>query len=101
MDLHEGSRLLAFVVASTSGGQEAGSPLPSTRQSVEQIPGASAKHWEDLPSSVTQHQEETGIADGDFTSLIRNQLSLQLPSHSVPDTVVLVPALCLTNHGEC
>lgn len=92
MGLHEGSRLLAFVVASTSGGQKAG---------AEQIPAASAKHREDLPSSVTRRQEEMGIADGDFKSLILNQLSLQLPSHSVPDTVVLVPALCLTNHGEC
>lgn len=80
MGLHEGSRLLAFVVASTSGGDETGSSLPSTRQ---------------------QHQDESGIADEDLKSLILELLSLQLPSHSVPDTVVLVPALCLTNHGEC
>uniref|UniRef100_A0A669EAC6 Aminoadipate-semialdehyde dehydrogenase n=1 Tax=Oreochromis niloticus TaxID=8128 RepID=A0A669EAC6_ORENI len=48
--LHQGFRLLAFVMASTSGHQKA--------------------------------------------------LSLLLPAHSVPDTLVLVPTLCLTAHGK-
>uniref|UniRef100_A0A3Q3JDU7 AMP-dependent synthetase/ligase domain-containing protein n=1 Tax=Monopterus albus TaxID=43700 RepID=A0A3Q3JDU7_MONAL len=51
--LCEGSRLLAFVVASTSGDQK-----------------------------------------------ILKQLSLLLPSYSVPDTLILIPALSLTPHGE-
>uniref|UniRef100_A0A3Q1ALR7 Carrier domain-containing protein n=1 Tax=Amphiprion ocellaris TaxID=80972 RepID=A0A3Q1ALR7_AMPOC len=32
--------------------------------------------------------------------VILSQLSLLLPPHSVPDTLVLVPALCLTPHGK-
>jgi len=38
--------------------------------------------------------------DGDLRRLILNQLSLLLPSHSIPDTLVLVPALSMTPHGE-
>lgn len=99
--LYEGSRLLAFVVASTSGDQRAASPLPSVQQHVDKSPSTFPRHQEeDLPSPVKLHQEETSGADGDLSRLIVNQLSLLLPSHSVPDTLVLVPALCLTPHGE-
>uniref|UniRef100_A0A3Q4G5B4 Aminoadipate-semialdehyde dehydrogenase n=1 Tax=Neolamprologus brichardi TaxID=32507 RepID=A0A3Q4G5B4_NEOBR len=42
----------------------------------------------------------SGGADGDLKKLILSQLSLLLPAHSVPDTLVLVPALCLTAHGK-
>uniref|UniRef100_A0A665VA80 Aminoadipate-semialdehyde dehydrogenase n=1 Tax=Echeneis naucrates TaxID=173247 RepID=A0A665VA80_ECHNA len=56
--LHEGSRLLAFVVMSTSADQRA------------------------------------------LHRLIVKQLSVLLPSYSVPDTLVQVPALCLTHHGK-
>ena len=87
--LHESLRLLAFVVASTSGDQRAASPLTSAEHS------ASAVHGERL-----QHQEQPGGADGDLSRLILNQLSLLLPSYSVPDALLLVPALCLTPHGE-
>ncbi|XP_056271248.1 beta-alanine-activating enzyme isoform X2 [Pseudoliparis swirei] len=38
--------------------------------------------------------------DGDLRRLILNQLSLLLPSHSIPDTLVLVPALSMTPHGK-
>ncbi|XP_051233307.1 beta-alanine-activating enzyme isoform X1 [Dicentrarchus labrax] len=96
--LHEGIRLLAFVVASTSGDQKAASPLTSVQKHVERT--ASAEHREDLLSSGKQHQGEAGGADGDLSRLIRNQLSLLLPSYSVPDALVLVPALCLTPHGK-
>ncbi|XP_039985544.1 beta-alanine-activating enzyme isoform X2 [Xiphias gladius] len=99
--LYEGSRLLAFVVASTSGDQRAASPLPSVQQHVDKSPSTFPRHQEeDLPSPVKLHQEETSGADGDLSRLIVNQLSLLLPSHSVPDTLVLVPALCLTPHGK-
>lgn len=89
--LHEGFRLLAFVVASTSGDQTAASPLASVQKRVEQT---------HLPAPAKRHQEETGGADGDLSRLILSQLSLLLPSHSVPDTLVVVPALCQTPHGE-
>ncbi|XP_044054283.1 beta-alanine-activating enzyme [Siniperca chuatsi] len=96
VSLYERFRLLAFVVASTSGDQKTASPLTS----VEQTPSASAEPLEGLPSSVKHHQGETGGADGDLSRLILNQLSQLLPSYSVPDTLVLVPALCLTPHGK-
>lgn len=96
--LHEGSRLLAFVVTSTSGDQKADSPLTSVQQHAELTPAA--EHREDLPSSARRHQEETDGADGDLSRLVLSQLSLLLPPHSVPDTLVPVPALCLTPHGE-
>ncbi|XP_038563233.1 beta-alanine-activating enzyme [Micropterus salmoides] len=94
--LYEGLRLLAYVVASTSGDQKSASPLAS----VEQTPSASAEHREHLPSSVKPHRGATHGADENLSRLILNQLSLLLPSHSVPDTLVLVPALCLTPHGK-
>ncbi|XP_069378484.1 beta-alanine-activating enzyme [Paralichthys olivaceus] len=98
--LLEGVRLLAFVVASTSGGQKAAAPLPSpAQQHVEKSPSALAQHRDDLHSPVLQ-REQTSSADGDLSRQIVDQLSLLLPSHSVPDTMLLVPALCLTPHGK-
>ncbi|XP_067453656.1 beta-alanine-activating enzyme isoform X1 [Thunnus thynnus] len=96
VSLYEGSRLLAFVVTSTSGDQKAASPLPPAQQHAEQTPLASAECQED----DERHGVETGGADGDLSGLILNQLSLLLPSYSVPDTLVLVPALSLTPHGK-
>lgn len=96
VSLYEGSRLLAFVVTSTSGDQKAASPLPPAQQHAEQTPLASAECQED----DERHGVETGGADGDLSGLILNQLSLLLPSYSVPDTLVLIPALSLTPHGE-
>ncbi len=98
MGLHEGSRLLAFVVASTSGDQKAAPPLTSVQKRVEQT--ASAEHLKDLAFSGNHHQGETGGADRDLSRLILSQLSLLLPSYSVPDALVQVPALYLTRHGE-
>ncbi|XP_037830248.1 beta-alanine-activating enzyme isoform X2 [Kryptolebias marmoratus] len=74
--LCDGSRLLAFVVAPTTGHQVATSTVSSAQQ--------------DLP----------GCPAEDLKRLILNELSLLLPSHCVPDLLVLVPALCLTAHGE-
>lgn len=100
--LHQGFRLLAFVMASTSGHQKAASTSASVQQRAEQIPSACAfgEHAENQPSSVSPPLEESGGADGDLKKLILSQLSLLLPAHSVPDTLVLVPTLCLTAHGE-
>ncbi|XP_034387231.1 beta-alanine-activating enzyme [Cyclopterus lumpus] len=78
--LHGGSRLVAFVVASASGGQRPPSPL------------------------APEQTERGGVlpppADGELRRLILNRLSLLLPAHSVPDTLVLVQALSLTPHGK-
>ena len=101
MGLYEGVRLLAFVVASTSGGQKAAAPLPSPAQlHVEKSPPAPAQHQDDLRSPVRLQQQQASGADGDLSRQVVDQLSVLLPSHSVPDTLLLVPALCLTPHGE-
>ncbi|XP_041862300.1 beta-alanine-activating enzyme [Melanotaenia boesemani] len=97
--LYEGVRLLAFVVASTAADQMAASSLLSVQQRAEQT-SASAEHQQNLPLSVKHHLDEAGSADGELKRLILNQLSLLLPSHSIPDTLVLVQALCLTPHGK-
>lgn len=88
MCLYEASRLLAFVVASTSGEQ--------TSASVQEQEGQTQLDQTRLLSP----SEETRAADGALSRLILNQLSLLVPAHSVPDTLVLVPALSLTRHGE-
>nr|XP_020459007.1 acyl-CoA synthetase family member 4 [Monopterus albus] len=98
--LCEGSRLLAFVVASTSGDQKVASPVPSVQQRVEQTASASAEHQEDLPAFITHHQVDLGSEGGDLRRQILKQLSLLLPSYSVPDTLILIPALSLTPHGK-
>ena len=82
--LHGNSRLLAFIVAATPAEPTDAPRLPSE--------GGRLKRAEE--------QEETGGADGDPRQLILNQLSLLLPSHSVPDTLLLVAALPRTAHGE-
>uniref|UniRef100_A0A3B3BVQ3 Aminoadipate-semialdehyde dehydrogenase n=1 Tax=Oryzias melastigma TaxID=30732 RepID=A0A3B3BVQ3_ORYME len=68
--LHSSSRLLAFVVSSSSS------------------------------SSVRQHWEEGGGAGGDEKRRILEQLSVLLPSHGIPDSLELLPALPLTPHGK-
>ncbi|KAM6947890.1 LOW QUALITY PROTEIN: beta-alanine-activating enzyme-like [Lycodopsis pacificus] len=82
--LHGGFRLLAFVVASTSGDQDQRAAPPLTQERTSRPPRSTAGRG----------------MDGDLSQLVLNRLSLLLPSHNVPDTLVLVPALCLTPHGE-
>lgn len=72
--LQEGFRLLAFVVPSRNQQQQS-----------------------DHPGLATPTEQQT---DGDLRRLVLNQLSLLLPSYSVPDALLLVPALPLTPHGE-
>ncbi|XP_072246044.1 beta-alanine-activating enzyme [Leuresthes tenuis] len=98
--LYGGFRLLAFVVASAAGDQMAASASSSVQERAEQSSSASAERQQNLTLSVERHLEEAGGADGDLKRLILNQLSLLLPSHGIPDTLVLVPALCLTPHGK-
>lgn len=71
--LQEGFRLLAFAV-------------PSRNQQQSNHPGL-----------ATPKEQQT---DSDLHRVILNQLSLLLPSYSVPDALLLVPALPLTPHGE-
>ncbi|CAG10959.1 unnamed protein product [Tetraodon nigroviridis] len=79
--LHEGLRLLAFVV-------------PSRNQAVQQRRDPP----EPPPPSGTEGTADG--TDGRLRRLILDQLSLLLPSHSVPDTLLLIPALLLTPHGK-
>ncbi|CAJ1060005.1 beta-alanine-activating enzyme [Xyrichtys novacula] len=81
--LHGGSRLIAFVVASTSGEQT----------------GAFLQKHEDQ-TRLLSPAEKSGAADRELSKLILDQLSQLIPSHSVPDTLVPVPALSLTSHGK-
>lgn len=81
MGLCDGSGLLAFVVPPAAGQQMAAPPMSSGQQDL--------LHWS---------PEDPGQAD--LRRLILKQLLVLLPPHSLPDRVVLVPALCLTPHGE-
>ncbi|CAG5862382.1 unnamed protein product [Menidia menidia] len=88
--LHQGARLLAFVVASPAGEQTAAA---SASPSVRPPAGRSGPAPPEGPGPAT--------ADGDgVRRMIRTQLALLLPSHCVPDALVLVPALPLTPHGK-
>lgn len=77
--LHRGLRLLAFVV-------------PSRNHPVER----DQREHPGLPPPTEEEEEET---DGELRRLILDQLSLLLPAHSVPDTLLLIPALLFTPHG--
>ncbi|XP_055779011.1 beta-alanine-activating enzyme isoform X1 [Salvelinus fontinalis] len=80
--LYEGSRLVTFVVAcSISGEQKATHTSSPVEQQVE-------------------HREETAPSTRGLQKAILHRLSQLLPSHSVPDTLVLVPALPLSSHGK-
>ncbi|XP_014024498.1 beta-alanine-activating enzyme isoform X2 [Salmo salar] len=80
--LYEGSRLVAFVVAcSTSGEQK-------------------ATHTSSPVEHQVEHREETAPSTRGLQKTILHRLSQLLPSHSVPDTLVLVPALPLSSHGK-
>ncbi|XP_077964954.1 beta-alanine-activating enzyme isoform X3 [Gasterosteus aculeatus] len=81
--LHEGVRLLAFVVASAAGGR-------------------GGRGRADAATSGQQGEEPRPPrgADGGLSRLLLSRLSQLLPPHSVPDTLVLVPALSPTRHGK-
>ncbi|XP_029952954.1 beta-alanine-activating enzyme isoform X2 [Salarias fasciatus] len=82
--LHRGFRLIAFVVAA---------PISSRQQRAE-------ADQENLPSSGRHHLEEAGAAEDHLKEVMVRQLSALLPSHSVPDVLLLVPALSLNPHGK-
>ncbi|XP_017311545.1 beta-alanine-activating enzyme isoform X3 [Ictalurus punctatus] len=74
--LHKSSRLVAFVV-----------PKIDTRT-------VSSEH------SSTKDSEDSQVSSRALEMEVLQGLSQLVPSHSIPDTVLLVPALPLTNHGK-
>ncbi|KAF4070939.1 hypothetical protein AMELA_G00279150 [Ameiurus melas] len=74
--LHKSSRLVAFVV-----------PKIDTRT-------VSSEH------SSTKASEDSRVSSRALEMEVLQGLSQLVPSHSIPDTVLLVPALPLTNHGK-
>uniref|UniRef100_A0A3B1KH26 Aminoadipate-semialdehyde dehydrogenase n=1 Tax=Astyanax mexicanus TaxID=7994 RepID=A0A3B1KH26_ASTMX len=88
MGLHEGSRLVGFVVPTS---------LPKNSNQQEQHNSRSTG------GSTTVHNElseDTSSASTSLEKEVLQRLSQLLPSHSVPDTVLLVAVLPLTNHGK-
>ncbi|KAK2863883.1 hypothetical protein Q7C36_003037 [Tachysurus vachellii] len=78
--LHKSSRLVAFVV-----------PKIDTRtMSSEQ-----SSNQEQHTHSFTKDNENLRVE-----MEVRRGLSQHVPNHSIPDTVLLIPALPLTNHGK-
>ncbi|XP_041704698.2 beta-alanine-activating enzyme isoform X2 [Coregonus clupeaformis] len=80
--LYEGSRLVAFVVVCSTSGEQNATHTPSP-----------VEHQ-------VEHREETAPSTRSLQKAILHRLSQLLPSHSVPDTLVLVPALPLSSHGK-
>lgn len=80
VSLHQGLRLLAFVVPSRNHPAERDHP--------------------DLPPPTEEEETERDGTHGELRRLILDQLSLLLPAHSVPDTLLLIPALLFTPHGD-
>lgn len=95
--LFEGFRLVAFVVASPSIHQVATTP-----QQAELSLSVPRDHEGDWGSSADLPEEEEGGGEAPDRVLHRavlQQLSLLVPSASIPDSLVLVPVLPLTAHG--
>ncbi|TSN30201.1 Acyl-CoA synthetase family member 4 [Bagarius yarrelli] len=83
--LHNTDRLLAFVVPT----------LNRKTMSVENS-GKQDQH----AHSATKTPEGLRVSSGTLEKDVLRGLSQIVPSHSVPDTVLIVPALPLTNHGK-
>ncbi|XP_062308407.1 beta-alanine-activating enzyme [Osmerus eperlanus] len=99
--LSEDSRLVAFVVASSaSGDQKATSAFTSVQHQANQRSSALVDSHGDLNPSDSHWQEELSTSTRGLRRAIRRSLSRLLPSPSVPDKVVVVPALPLTSHGK-
>ncbi|CAL8256290.1 unnamed protein product [Merluccius merluccius] len=95
--LFEGFRLVAFVVVSPSVHQVAATP----RQTEPSL-SVPRDHKGDRGSSADLPEDEGGGAAPDrvLRRAVLQQLSLLVPSASIPDSLVLVPALPLTAHGK-
>ncbi|KAI4892535.1 hypothetical protein NFI96_024695 [Prochilodus magdalenae] len=92
--LHEDHRLVAFIVPATYSKATSSSKYGHLQ---EQHDSSSTGVSADVHKEISE--------DGSFTSKslekeVLLRLSQLLPSHSIPDTVLLVPALPVTNHGK-
>ncbi|XP_026800246.3 beta-alanine-activating enzyme isoform X1 [Pangasianodon hypophthalmus] len=83
--LHENSRLVAFVV-----------PTIDTRTVSSEHSGNQEQHVH----SSTKDSEDSRVSSRALEMEVLRGLSQLVPNHSIPDTVLLVPALPLTNHGK-
>ncbi|MCJ8743563.1 hypothetical protein PDJAM_G00095550 [Pangasius djambal] len=83
--LHENSRLVAFVV-----------PTTDTRTVSSEHSGTQEQHVR----SSAKDSEDSRVSSRGLEMEVLQGLSQLVPNHSIPDTVVLVPALPLTNHGK-
>ncbi|XP_046692621.1 beta-alanine-activating enzyme isoform X4 [Silurus meridionalis] len=84
--LHESNRLLAFVV-----------PTVGTRPTSSEHNGNQEQH---VPLSSSKDSEDLCVSSRALEREVLQGLSQLVPSHSIPDTVLLIPALPLTNHGK-
>lgn len=93
MGLHEGSRLVAFIVPTTYRQTASSSANDDHREqhgsNSTGVPADVHKDVSDGSSLSTQSIEKE----------VLQRLSQLFPSHGIPDTILLVPALPLTNHG--
>lgn len=77
--LHKSSRLVAFVV-----------PKIDTRTTSSEQSSNQEQHM---------HSSTKGNENLHVEMEVRRGLSQLVPNHSIPDTISLIPALPLTNHG--
>lgn len=82
--LHESSRLVAFVV-----------PKIGSRTLSSENSGNQEQHVH----NSTKDSEDSHVSSRALEMEVLQGLSQLVPNHSIPDTVLLVPALPLTNHG--
>ncbi|XP_060773478.1 beta-alanine-activating enzyme isoform X2 [Neoarius graeffei] len=83
--LHKSSRLVAFVV-----------PKIYTRTLSSEDNGNQEQHVR----NSTKDSEDFRVSSRALEMEVLQGLSQLVPNHSIPDTVLLVPALPLTNHGK-
>ncbi|XP_036437396.1 beta-alanine-activating enzyme [Colossoma macropomum] len=90
MGLHEGSRLVAFIVPTTYSK----AMYSSERGDLQEQHGSSSTGG---PADVSK---EGSFSSQTLEKEVLRGLSQLLPSHGIPDAVLLVHALPLTNHGK-
>lgn len=99
--LYKGSWLVAFVVASsTYGDQKAALSFQSAQHQANQRPSTSIEDKVDLNPSNLHQQDKLSTSIRDLQRAIYCSLAQLLPSASIPDKLVWVPALPLTSHGK-